>query len=78
MSRNALPAVSNLARPVRSILRRFKPRIQIRDEFVEQIEVAANEPVESGGCRCEKFFEFMDLQSSPRTNRISKSNRRTS
>ena len=39
MSGDALPAVSNRPRTVRSILRRFKSRIQLRDEFMEQIEI---------------------------------------
>ena len=39
MSRDALPATPNRSRTVRSILRRFKSRIQLRDEFMEQIEI---------------------------------------
>ena len=39
VSRQALPGVMNRACTVRSILRRFKSRIQLRDEFMEQVEV---------------------------------------
>jgi hypothetical protein len=35
---DALPGVSNRTRPVRLSLRRFKSRIQVRDELMQQIE----------------------------------------
>jgi hypothetical protein len=36
---DALPGVSNRTRPVRLSLRRFKSRIQVRDELMQQIEI---------------------------------------
>ena len=39
VNRQTLPAVSKRSRPVRAILRRFKSRILLRDEFMEQIEI---------------------------------------